>query len=219
MALKWRPPGTSWADYYETSDYSSKATAHKQQLVGEMLDEVNPKTVWDLGANTGLFSRAASARGAFTVSFDADPACVERNYLDCVQQHQVNILPLVADLTNPSPALGWSSEERMSLLQRGPADTALALALVHHLAIGNNVPLDRLAAFLARTCHSLIVEFVPKQDSRVQRMLSNREDIFPHYTPAAFQEQFGRHFDLRRSAPIVDSHRVLHLMAPRDGPS
>jgi hypothetical protein len=215
-ALAWRPEGTPWADYYETSDYSAQALAHKQQLVGEMLDEVKPQMVWDLGANTGLFSRAASARGVFTVSFDADPACVERNYLDCLQQGEVRILPLVADLTNPSPALGWASEERMSLIQRGPAHTALALALIHHLAIGNNVPLDRLAAFFARTCRSLIIEFVPKEDPKVQKLLARREDIFPRYTQEEFEQEFREYFAIRRSAPITGSDRILYLMSQEE---
>ena len=91
------------------------------------------------------------------------------------------------DLTNPSPGLGWESEERDSLLERGPCDAALALALVHHLAIGNNLPLPMVARFLARVCRTLIIEFVPKSDSQVQRLLASREDIFPDYTRQALR--------------------------------
>jgi hypothetical protein len=94
------------------------------------------------------------------------------------------------DLTNPSGDLGWDNEERMSLSARGPADLALALALVHHLAIGNNVPLDRVAAFLRRLCRRLVLEFVPKEDSQVRRLLASRDDIFPGYTEEGLEAAF-----------------------------
>jgi hypothetical protein len=96
------------------------------------------------------------------VAADLDPAAAERNWLGCRQGQQPLMLPLLMDLTNPSPALGWAHAERMSLLQRGPAGTVMALALVHHLAISNNVPLDVLARFLAAAGTYLIIEFVPK---------------------------------------------------------
>src|SRR5207249_6622227 len=113
---------------------------------------------------------------------DLDPACVERNYRDAVDGDETDVLPLVMDLSNPSPAIGWAGTERMSLADRGPADLALALALIHHLAIGNNVPLGRIAAYLGELCTWLAVEFVPKSDPKVQVLLASREDVFPGYT-------------------------------------
>jgi len=180
--------------------------------VSEFLDKLNPKSVWDLGANVGIFSRIASSKGVQTVSFDSDPATVERNYLECVASGESNVLPLLIDLTNPSPGIGWGNEERMSLLERGPADTVLALALVHHLAISNNVPLTKIADILSRICSSLIIEFVPKTDSQVQRLLSTREDIFPDYKQTAFEHELGRHFTIQSSVRIKDSERTLYLM-------
>ena len=87
-----------------------------------------------------------------------------------LQQSVENLLPLAMDLTNPSTALGWAHQERMSLIGRGPCDTTLALALIHHLAISNNVPLPRIADFFARLGRALIIEFVPKSDTQVQRL-------------------------------------------------
>ncbi len=104
----------------------------------------------------------------------------------------------------------------MSLLERGPADTVLALALIHHLAISNNLPLERVASFLGRICSSLIIEFVPKSDSQVQRLLSTREDIFPDYTQEAFESEFGRYFSIQSSVRIRDSERTLYLMRKRE---
>lgn len=210
--LTWKPAGTEWADYYNDDSYTAAGREHKQQLIGEYLCAVAPKTVWDVGANTGFHSRAASALGAKTVAFDVDPAAVEMNYLQAVEGKETNILPLLLDLTNPSPSLGWDNEERLSLIDRGPADLAMALALIHHLAISNNVPLGRVATFLSKVCTSLIIEFVPKSDHKVQRLLATREDVFPNYTQDGFEEAFGERFAIERSERILDSDRMLYLM-------
>lgn len=210
--LKWQPGGTEWADYYQDTNYSPQAFEHKKTIVAGFLDRVRPATVWDLGANVGIFSRLASDRGIPTVSFDVDPAAVEKNYLDCVARGDTSILPLVIDLTNPSPGIGWENKERMSLKERGPADAVLALALVHHLAISNNVPLSKIAGFLSDISHWLIIEFVPKNDSQVQRLLATREDIFPDYTRQAFEQEFSRYFTVEDSSAMMESQRTLYLM-------
>ncbi len=209
--LKWAPHG-NWADYYRETNYSEAGLQHKRRLVDEFLRQVNPRTVWDLGANTGLFSRVAGALGAQTVSFDSDPACTEANYLQCVQEHETRVLPLWLDLTNPSPGIGWQNRERMSLLERGPADAALALAVVHHLAISNNVPFDHLADFFARACRALVIEFVPKSDSQVQKLLASREDVFADYAQPAFEAVFGTRFAIQKAIQIEGSERTLYLM-------
>ncbi|MBN2351735.1 MAG: hypothetical protein JXD23_04125 [Spirochaetales bacterium] len=213
--LDWEPAGTVWADYYENTNYQSTAFGHKREIVDRMLASLAPDHVWDLGANTGVFSRLAAGRNIFTVAFDIDPAAVELNYRACKKEGETNLLPLVIDLTNPSAPSGWENAERHSLLERGPVDTILALALVHHLAIGNNLPLGRLAAFFARACRRLIVEFVPKDDSQVRRMLATREDIFDAYTEAEFEKEFARLFDLKEKVPVRDSKRTVYLMERR----
>ncbi len=213
--LRWRPQVTEWANYYEETNYSPEALGRKKQLVSEFLDKINPKKVWDLGANVGMFSRIASAKGIQTVSFDIDPAAVEENYLECVERGETNILPLLLDLTNPSPGIGWQNQERMSILERGGADTVLALALIHHLAISNNLPFEKIADFFSKICHWLVIEFVPKSDSQVQRLLSTREDIFSDYTQQAFESTFGKYFTVQGSVKIKDTQRTLYLMQKR----
>jgi hypothetical protein len=214
--LKWRPQGELWRDYYEESSYTSDALEEKKRLVGQYLVRVQPKIVWDLGANVGLFSRVAGDSGALTISFDVDPECVELNYLESVRGDEEHILPLCLDLTNPSPGIGWQHEERMSLIERGPADTVLALALIHHLAISNNLPFGKIADFLARVGKSLIIEFVPKRDQQVQRLLASREDIFTEYTQQEFEAALGQHFEIVDSAELPDSDRTLYLMTRRE---
>ncbi len=213
--LSWTPAGTEWGAYYEATNYSNSAFEYKKQLVREWTAEKKPSLVWDFGGNTGVFSREAAASGAFTVSFDIDPAAVEQNYRIVKKEKEENLLPLVLDLTNPSPSIGWDHAERDSLGQRGPADLALALAVIHHLAISNNVPLPQLAQFFASRAKYLVIEFVPKSDSQVKRLLSSRRDIFPDYTREGFETAFSERFEIHKAEPVQDSERVLYLMETR----
>lgn len=213
--LAWQPKGTEWGDYYSDTNYTDGAMQAKMELVEQYIQAVAPKSVWDLGASTGHFSRAASSRGIPTVAFDIDAAAVEKNYRQGIARKDKSLLPLLLDLTNPTPALGWHHAERTSLAQRGPADLVMALALVHHLAIGNNTPLGNIAAFLADIGHSLMIEFVPKTDSQVQRLLASRKDIFDTYTQEEFERAFSKHFEIKNTNPIPGSQRVLYLMTKK----
>jgi ribosomal protein L11 methylase PrmA len=187
----------------------------KESIVKQFLQEAAPSLVWDLGANTGRFSRLASQQGIQTISIDMDPAAVERNYLKVKTAKESHLLPLLLDLTNPTPATRWQNTERDALLERTSADTIMALALIHHLAITNNLPLVYVSEFMSRLGQNLIIEFVPKEDSQVQRMLASREDIFPDYTQAGFETAFDTHFDFERVTPIEGSLRTLYLMRRR----
>jgi ribosomal protein L11 methylase PrmA len=217
-ALHWESAGTEWADYYEHTNYSTQALAEKQRLVAQLLDRIQPtpQQLWDLGANTGVFSRLASQRGTYTVALDVDPAAVEINYRAARAAGEKNLLPLLMDLTNPSTGLGWAGRERQSLGERGPVDAALALALIHHLAISNNLPFAHIAQFLSQICEWLIIEFVPKSDSQVQRLLVSRADIFAEYHVTAFEQVFAEYFTLVERRPIPETERTLYLMRRRE---
>jgi predicted nicotinamide N-methyase len=210
--LDWNPGGTEWGNYYDITNYSEAAFEHKKQLVAEWATRVKPRLVWDLGANNGVFSRVAAETGAYVVSSDIDPAAVEQNYRQMKADKTENLLPLLLDLTNPSPAIGWANQERDSFSGRGPVDMVLALALVHHLAISNNVPLLQLADFLSKLGKRLVVEFVPKSDSQVQKLLVSREDIFPSYTREGFEAAFKESFNIAEAVNVNESERVLYLM-------
>jgi len=213
--MDWKAKGTEWADYYEDTNYSIDAINHKKKIVADFLDKTNPGIVWDIGANDGLFSRIASDKKMLTISFDIDPAAVQKNYLQSVKNNEEYILPLLLDLTNPSPGIGWENTERISLMHRGPADTAFSLALIHHLAISNNLPIGKIAYFFSQVCKSLIIEFVPKDDSQVQKLLSTREDIFPDYTQQDFEIEFKKYFTINNVENINDSKRTIYLMKKR----
>lgn len=212
-SLRWKPGGTEWAEYYGETNYGVAAFADKKHIIGGFLDSIQPKSVWDLGANAGEFSRLAGDRGIPTISFDADPAAVEKNYLEIKARKEKHIVPLVIDMVNPSPDIGWENEERVSLMKRGPADAVMALALIHHLAISNNLPLSRIASFFSKISgHYLIVEFVPKEDSNAQRLLVFRKDIFPKYALKYFEMAFSRFFTIKKARQIKESKRTLYLM-------
>lgn len=215
--MKFRSKKSEWAEYYEDSNYSTEAFAHKQQIMERLLTKTNSNEIWDLGANVGIFSRIASDREIKTVAFDIDPVAVEKNYQECVAKNEKNLLPLVLDLTNPSPAIGWENNERLSMMDRGPTQTVFALALIHHLAISNNLPFEKIAAFFRRLCQFLIVEFVPKSDSQIQRLLVTREDIFDRYTQPDFERVFSRNFTIHEAVPITDSERTIYLMEAKEG--
>jgi len=208
--LRWNPKGTQWAGYYDETNYSHASMTEKRRLVAQLLDGI-AGTCWDLGANTGEFSRIAAERGLDTVAWDIDPGAVERAYA----LHAPGVLPLLQDLTNPSPGLGWASQERDSLDARGPADVVLALALVHHLALGNNVPLSDVAAYLARLGRHAIVEFVPKEDSQVRRLLASRRDVFPDYTREGFEAAFAPYFETEAREAIKGTARTLYRLRRR----
>lgn len=210
--LEWKPTGTEWGEYYNATNYSDAAFEHKKQLVAEWAGRVDTRLVWDLGANTGVFARQAAGPDTYVVAWDIDPAAVEQNWRQVRAEKQENLLPLVLDLTNPSPAIGWDNHERESFGQRGPADLVLALALIHHLAISNNLPFERIAEAMAGWGKWLVIEFVPKTDSQVQKLLRSRKDIFDGYTREAFEAAFGRYFEIVESHAVRESERWMYCM-------
>jgi ribosomal protein L11 methylase PrmA len=210
--LKWYPKGTEWGDYYKDTNYTDTAFKHKKEIINDLVELVNPESVWDLGANMGVFSRLVSRKGVVTIAFDIDHSAVEQNYLSAKQHKDTNLLPLLLDLINPSPSLGWNNQERYSIQERTQADMVLALALIHHLAIANNVPLPDLGQFFSQLSPWLIIEFVPIDDPQVERLLNSRENIFPKYTFEGFEESFNKVFTIRKTVNIRESDRRIYLM-------
>jgi hypothetical protein len=210
--LTWQLANTEWGDYYDNTNYSESSLDFKGKLVKEFIEKSKAKSVWDLGGNNGKFSRIASQMGLQTISFDIDPSAVEQNYLQVKSAKDKNLVPLLLDLTNPSPNIGWQTDERTRIQDRGTPDAILALALIHHLAIANNVPLDRVAEYFSEIAPWLIIEFVPKGDSQVNRLLASREDIFPNYTFEGFEEAFSNFYSIKIKSDIENTKRKLYLL-------
>ncbi len=210
--LDWNPEKTPWADYYSRTTYSEEAMGKKRSFVDSVLGEIKPSRVVDLGANTGEFSAVAARSGAYVVATDIDRGAVELCFRRTSAEGSRSVLPLVVDLTNPTPGHGWLNVERTSFLERcyGKTDLVLALALVHHLAIGNNVPLRSVAALFSRAGTNVVVEFVGKRDAQVQRLLASREDIFGEYSDAGFESALSGTFRIVRKQQIDGTHRVMY---------
>lgn len=203
---------TEWGAYPDHTNYSTAAHTAKKELIARWLKNLNPQRVTDVGANAGEFSRLGRDAGAFTIASDIDPRAVEQNYRQARTDLDTRLLPLLIDITNPSPALGWANRERQAFLDRARADVVLCLALIHHLAISNNLPLPHIAELFAKLAKHLIIEFVPKSDSNAQVLLASRKDIFPDYTPEGFEAAFQKHFKIVRKEPIAGSERLLYLL-------
>lgn len=210
--LSWKPQDTEWANYYSDTNYSDTAFIQKKKILSSFVDKYKPQEVWDLGGNDGTFSRIASDKKIPTISFDIDPAAIEQNYLKLKEMKETLILPLVLDLTNPSPGIGWENKERKSFISRGPTDAVFALALIHHLAISNNLPFNKIGSFLSKLCNILVIEFVPKSDSQVQRLLSTRLDVYENYSQENFENVFSEYFELVDDFSINDSERKIYIM-------
>jgi len=207
---------TQWGDYYEHTNYTDAALKAKGELVVAFLQRLKPHRVVDLGSNDGWFSRVAAKTGAMVISSDIDPLAVESNYQQMRRAGEKTILPMLVDLANPSPAMGWASEERQSFGERAHSDVAMALALIHHLAIAGNVPMEMVADYFASLAPYLIIEFVPKEDSQVKRLLATREDIFPDYTPEGFVAAFAKPYEVLEQRAVAGTVRTLYLMRRRE---
>ena len=215
--LSWSPDETPWAGYGDQTSYSGVALADKQRLVTEYLAQVSVESVWDIGGNTGDFSRIAAARNVPVVSIDSDPGAVDVNYRRMAAAKETNLFPIVADVTSPSPALGWENREVASLTSRGPAGLVMALALIHHVAIGNNTGFDRLARFSrgawAKPAHRVRPA---RRPHGAWCLVAMRNHEFPWYTQPEFESAFGPPFrDFSGSDAIADSKRRLYLMTRR----
>jgi len=222
--LKWEPSGTEWADYADKdhASYEGGSPDAKEAIVRDLLAAAGDgagldagRMAWDLGANTGRFSRIAADLGYRVLSFDIDPAAAERHYRALRTADRTDTTPLVMDLADPSPGLGWAGAERSSFVERANADVILALALVHHLAIGRNVPLPMVMDLFADLAPQVIVEWVPRGDPMVDILLASREDVFTDYTTEGFEAAAGLRFEVRSRTPIEGSPRVLYHLVRR----
>jgi 2-polyprenyl-3-methyl-5-hydroxy-6-metoxy-1,4-benzoquinol methylase len=201
-----------WSSYYSAEHHTQKYLDEKKEIVKNLLNRVNPNTVWDIGANEGEFSKIAAEQSNAVIAFDSDHNCIENCY-NYVRKNKVqNLVPLIMDFTNPSPSIGWANSERKSLLERAEVDLVLVLAIIHHLCISNNVPLGLAAEFFSKISKWLIIEFVPKDDPMVKKLLLHREDIFDNYSIESFEKEFGKFFVFVERKKVPDSKRVIYLM-------
>lgn len=201
-----------WDNYYTDTILGDKYLSAKSDLVTKFAALINYKTVTDLGANDGFFSMLLKDTAINIKAVDSDSNCINTLYLDLKRSGVKNITPIVNELNNPSPAIGWNNAERSTMSDRLRSDLVLALALVHHLALAYNVPLSFIAEWLRPMCNFLIIEFVPKSDEKVKQLLLNREDIFESYSAEGFRNAFGKYFNIIKEEKVGETDRILFLM-------
>ncbi|MGI9332089.1 MAG: class I SAM-dependent methyltransferase [Gammaproteobacteria bacterium] len=201
---------TEWSDYAENTSYGASWEDRKRAFVAEFARAVRPAVLWDIGCNTGEYTQVALESGAIhAIGFDGDTGALQRAF-ERASRERLDFLPLYLDAANPAPSQGFAERERGGLMARGPADALLALALVHHLAIGRNVPLERLVDWLVQLAPRGVVEFVPKSDPMVQTLLRLREDVFDDYSEATFAAALERRSAIVRQETVSASGRRLY---------
>ena len=196
---------TVWQDYADNTSYSSEETTSKEAMVARFTNTIKPAMVWDIGCNTGRYSKLALESGATAViGLEFDTGALEAAY--AMSKHeQLSFTPLLMNAVNPSPSLGWNECERHSLKDRADADAIIALAVIHHICIGRNIPLSDAVNWFVDLAPSGLIEFVPKEDPMVQELLSLREDIFPDYTYDAFCTTLLKKAVIKESE-VVNAH-------------
>jgi ribosomal protein L11 methylase PrmA len=202
---------STWNDYYKNNILGSEYLNEKTAIVKSFISEIEFKNVIDLGANDGYFSLLFAA-DKNVIAADSDVNCINDLYRKIKKEKINNILPMVINLVAPSPAIGWNNKERDSITSRFKADLSLVLALVHHLAIANNIPLHLIADWLNPIAKHLIIEFVPKNDEKVKLLLQNREDIFHDYSLENFKSIFADKYQFLKEEKVGNTNRVLFLM-------
>ena len=198
-------PKAGWKDYQECS-YIALAKLSKWNIVDGMLSDLPYGTLCDVGANVGEFTQLALSYGQSAMAIERDYSAANE-----LSKNLPYCLCLVQDICEPSPAIGWVNEERKSFLDRWHPDTIMALALIHHICIGNNVPLKMVAELFAGHCNHLIIEFVPAGDPMSVKIAGSK--VYPAYSQEIFESEFSKHFKILRKENIEDSCRTVYFMS------
>ena len=214
-ALSWRPPASAWTSYAATNTYNAGDRVSKLAFVENVASHLRPGLVWDLGCNDGTYTRVIAPHATHVVAMDADHATVELLYRSLRADRVPNVVPLVVDLADPSPALGWRNRERPALLERARPELVVCLALVHHLAISANIPLSRVVEWLAGLADVVVVEFAERHDPMVAQLLANKSVTHGNYSGARFDQEVAKHFDVEAREELSCGTRTLYSLRRR----
>ena len=207
---------TVWSSYYEEANQRDDYVAVKKEILTDWVSKLNFSTVLDTGANEGEFSELVANKSACVISTDLDHSSINRLYNKIQQKSIPNIYPLIMDLANPSPAIGVNNEERTSFLQRTKVNLTLALALVHHLALGRNIPFHKIAKMYHSITVYLVIEFIPPTDEKVRLMTIHKKDLLINYSEEYFTSAFQNYFSILEKREINNSGRILFLMEKKN---
>lgn len=217
--LSYRPATQSdWSRYSETHSYTEGDFERKRAFVAKHTSARRPHLLWDLGANTGMFSRIAAQYSEIVIAVDGDHDAVDVLYREAREGREQNIIPLVMDLANPSPGQGWGGRERAPFVERRSPDMALCLALFHHLRVSANVPVSLLVKWLRSLDATVIVEFIDRDDEMFTKLAENKREDYADYTLENFQSELDKHFTVEDRAGLKGGKRTLLVVEPIDPP-
>jgi len=214
--LNWKTLKSEWSHYTICRSYTDRELETKKQFVLKASGKQRWKLVWDLGCNTGEFSRIVSENSNYVVAMDADHLAIERFYQDLKKEKNVSILPLVNNIADPSPNLGWRNLERKNLSSRGKPDLILCLALIHHIVITANIPLRSFIEWLASLGGALVIEFIDKEDSMVKVLLKNKVDNYTDYDLNHFEQCLKESFHIESSQKLKSGTRIIYFAIPKN---
>ncbi len=209
--LKWKSGASEWGDYADMHNYSETDHRLKGEFIEQIAKDRRDALVWDIGANTGQFSRMVSQYADYVIAADIDHLAVERHYQHLRQNGPGNILPMVMNLADPSPALGWRLQERKPLQDRGRPSLILCLALIHHIVITANIPLREFIDWLAQLGADLIIEFVSRDDEMVKTLLRNKDDQYHDYDLNYFEKCLSAYYEITTKQTLESGNRTLYL--------
>jgi hypothetical protein len=213
--LTWNPPVAGWADYANQRNYSDTDYEAKRHFVREALQQKPRNLVWDLGCNRGDFSRLAGENVRQVMAMDADPGVVELVYQELKSTPASPITPLLTNFADSSPNLGWLGQERKALTERSKPDFILCLALIHHLAITANIPIEEWIGWLRRFGADLVIEFVTPADEMVQGLLRRKDSRHDDYRQDHFEHALGQVFQIQRRLSLNQDRRCLYFCQPK----
>jgi len=208
---RWSPGSSSWSDYASCGHVANQRDI-KEAFVRRVAGQHHRRLVWDVGANDAHFSAAVADMADVVVAMDADEVTVDRTYRKLSIDGPPNVLPLVVDLADPSPGLGWRGTERTTLEARGTPDLVLMLAVIHHLVIGSNLPLASVIDWLATLGTEVVIEWVPLDDPMSQRLTVNkrRHEVHADYTEDDLRRYCDERFSIAAEQPC-ETRRLFHL--------
>lgn len=212
--LRWKVETSEWSDYATDNSYEVADVEAKKAFVARAAGLKRWGQVWDLGSNTGVFSRIAAENADYTLAMDADALAIERLYRELRAEGRRDILPLVSSITDPSPGLGWRGRERLPADGRGRPDLTLCLALIHHLVLTGNVPVRDVVDWLADLGGHLVIEFVAKQDPMSAKLLLNKVDNYDDYERDNFESILERRFEVLDRLELRSGTRTLYFARP-----
>lgn len=215
--LTWASDRSVWSHYATETSYDADETARKQAFVERAAASKTERwsMTWDLGCNTGTYSRIAAKYSDYVVAMDADHLAVDRLYRQLKEEDHTNILPLVMNLADPTPALGWRGAERKNLTERGRPDLILSLALIHHVVIAANIPVRDFVQWLASLGAALVIEFVTREDEMVQTLLRNKADQYSDYNTEYFEACLGEMFQIQERELLKGGRRIIYFAHPK----